>query len=911
MKFHTGTKEELLSRLGSDAKNGLTEEEAAARLGKYGPNKLKEGKKKTYLQRFLGQFADVMILILLAAAAVSFVIAVMEGETKGFFEPSLILLIVILNALMGVMQESRAEKALDALKNMSAPHAKVIRGGKEQIIDASGLAPGDIIRLEAGDFVPADARLIKSASLKSEESALTGESVPSEKDENVKVPDNAPLGDCANMVFSGCSITYGTATAVVTATGMDTEMGQIANLLEGAENAQTPLQAKLAQLGRYLGIMALVACAIIFVIGLVNGIPLLEIFMTAVSLAVSAIPEGIPAIVTIVLSIGVQRMVKKNALIRRLPAVETLGSASVICSDKTGTLTQNRMTLMKAYLDESTAAETGESEVPPLKSTATDARTPENMASKTRPPQSAAAGTERFEDIGTHNSEAVKKLLLYGTLCCDGSLSFQADEVTHIGDPTETSIVFAAWQNGMEKNTLLREYPRLAELPFDSDRKLMSTVHQIDGKYVVIVKGAFDVMASRCITGDLEAARTATEQMSADALRVLAIGYKEIDRLLQNPTSEELENGLTLMGLVGMIDPPRPEAKAAVETCKKAGIKPVMITGDHIVTASAIASELGILSKDDKAITGTELDTLTDGELDDAVEHIAVYARVSPENKIRIVKSWQRKGHVVSMTGDGVNDAPALKAADIGCAMGITGTDVAKGAADMTLTDDNFATIVDAVREGRGIYANIRKVVGFLLGTNIGEVVLVFISMLLWHKTPLLSMQLLWINLVTDSLPAIALGMEAVEADVMEQPPKPKNESIFAHGLGVRIVLQGFMFGILSLIAFKLGESSTGLLAGGQTMAFMVLALSQVIQAFNMRSDRSLFKIGLFGNRTLNLSALVSILMVALVLFTPVRIVFGLVLLPTKLYLLGLVLILVPMVIMEVSKACGLIKHQH
>ena len=911
MKFHTGTKEELLSRLGSDAKNGLTEEEAAARLGKYGPNKLKEGKKKTYLQRFLGQFADVMILILLAAAAVSFVIAVMEGETKGFFEPSLILLIVILNALMGVMQESRAEKALDALKNMSAPHAKVIRGGKEQIIDASGLAPGDVIRLEAGDFVPADARLIKSASLKSEESALTGESVPSEKDENVKVPDNAPLGDCANMVFSGCSITYGTATAVVTATGMDTEMGQIANLLEGAENAQTPLQAKLAQLGRYLGIMALVACAIIFVIGLVNGIPLLEIFMTAVSLAVSAIPEGIPAIVTIVLSIGVQRMVKKNALIRRLPAVETLGSASVICSDKTGTLTQNRMTLMKAYLDESTAAETGESEVPPLKSTATDARTPENMASKTRPPQSAAAGTGRFEDIGTHNSEAVKKLLLYGTLCCDGSLSFQADEVTHIGDPTETSIVFAAWQNGMEKNTLLREYPRLAELPFDSDRKLMSTVHQIDGKYVVIVKGAFDVMASRCITCDLEAARTATEQMSADALRVLAIGYKEIDRLLQNPTSEELENGLTLMGLVGMIDPPRPEAKAAVETCKKAGIKPVMITGDHIVTASAIASELGILSKDDKAITGTELDTLTDGELDDAVEHIAVYARVSPENKIRIVKSWQRKGHVVSMTGDGVNDAPALKAADIGCAMGITGTDVAKGAADMTLTDDNFATIVDAVREGRGIYANIRKVVGFLLGTNIGEVVLVFISMLLWHKTPLLSMQLLWINLVTDSLPAIALGMEAVEADVMEQPPKPKNESIFAHGLGVRIVLQGFMFGILSLIAFKLGESSTGLLAGGQTMAFMVLALSQVIQAFNMRSDRSLFKIGLFGNRTLNLSALVSILMVALVLFTPVRIVFGLVLLPTKLYLLGLVLILVPMVIMEVSKACGLIKHQH
>ncbi len=871
MHSHSENKESILSRLDSDAKNGLTEEQAAARLDKYGPNKLKEGKKKTNLQRFLGQFADVMILILLAAAFVSFVIAIMEGDLKGFFEPSLILLIVILNALMGVMQESRAEKALDALKNMSAPHAKVIRGGVERVMDAANLVPGDLIRLEAGDFVPADARLLHSASLKSEESALTGESVPSEKDADANVPDDAPLGDCDNMVFSGCSVTYGTATAVVTATGMDTQMGQIAGLLEGAENTQTPLQAKLAQLGKYLGIMALVACAIIFVIGLLNDIPLLEIFMTAVSLAVSAIPEGIPAIVTIVLSIGVQRMVKKNALIRRLPAVETLGSASVICSDKTGTLTQNRMTLVQAYLDESGLT----------------------------------------EKISGQNSDAVRKLLCYGTLCCDGSISIQGNEVTHVGDPTETSIVFAAWQNGMGKDDLLQKYPRLAELPFDSDRKLMSSVHRIDGKYTVIVKGAFDVMASRCIHGNLSLAKKVTEQMSADALRVLAISCKEIDHLPQNPTPEELEYGLTLMGLVGMIDPPRPEAKVAVATCRKAGIKPVMITGDHVVTASAIATELGILTENDRAITGTELDALTDEELDDAVAHIAVYARVSPENKIRIVKSWQRKGCVVSMTGDGVNDAPALKAADIGCAMGITGTDVAKGAADMTLTDDNFATIVDAVREGRGIYANIRKVVGFLLGTNIGEVVVVFTSMLLWHKTPLLSMQLLWVNLVTDSLPAIALGMEAVEADVMEQPPKPKNESIFAHGLGIRIVLQGFMFGILSLIAFKTGERETGLLAGGQTMAFMVLALSQVVQAFNMRSDHSLFKIGPFGNRTLNLSALVSILMVALVLFTPARIAFGLILLPMRLYLIGLGLILTPVVVMELSKACGLVRHQH
>ena len=544
-------------------------------------------------------------------------------------------------------------------------------------------------------------KLLKSVSLKSEESALTGESVPSEKDAEAEVAENAGVGDRSNMVFSGCSVTYGTATAVVTATGMNTEIGKIAGLLEGEEEGQTPLQQKLAQLGKYLGIVALAACAIIFVVGLMNGIDVLEIFMTAVSLAVSAIPEGLPAIVTIVLAIGVQRMVKKNALIRRLPAVETLGSASVICSDKTGTLTQNRMTLVKAYVD----------------------------------------GEPASEAISTSNSGEV------------------------------------------------------------------------------------------------------------------------------------------------------------------------MITGDHVVTASAIAKELGILEKGDKAITGAELDAMTEEQLDKEVEHISVYARVSPENKIRIVKAWQRKAQVVSMTGDGVNDAPALKAADIGCAMGITGTDVAKGAADMTLTDDNFATIVDAVREGRGIYANIKKVVGFLPGTNIGEVLTVFFAMLLWHKTPLLSMQLLWINLVTDSLPAIALGMEAVEKDVMDRKPKPKDEGIFAHGLGVRVVLQGVMFAILTLIGFVVGENVTGTLAGGQTLAFMVLSLSQVVQAFNMRSEHSLFKIGPFSNHKLNWAALASLAMVCLVLFTPVGIAFGLITLPWELYLLGLGLILVPLVVMEISKAIGLIKH--
>ena len=865
---HSSELTELLKSLGS-SENGIADNDAERLLEKDGKNKLREKKKKSTLQRFLEQFKDVMILILIAAAAVSFVIACIEGNPKEFFEPALILVIVVLNAVMGVVQESKAEKSLEALQSLSAPHARVIRGGREVVIDAAELVPGDIIKIEAGDFVPADARLIASSSLKSEESALTGESVPSEKDAHVTVAEDAPLGDRKNMVYSGCSISYGSGKAVVTGTGMNTEMGKIAGLLEGAGDGQTPLQKKLAQLGKYLGFVALGACAVIFVIGLINGLDPMELFMTAVSLAVSAIPEGLPAIVTVVLSIGVQRMVKRNAIIRRLPAVETLGSASVICSDKTGTLTQNRMTLVRGWCD----------------------------------------GSGISENISDNNGEEIRNLIKLGALCCDGSVVFGDDgTVKHIGDPTETSIVYAATRNGMHKDEINVECPRVFDLPFDSDRKLMTTVNKIKGKLTVITKGAFDVLIDRCISGDIERARAVCNEMSADALRVIAIATKEIDSLPERADSVSLENGLTLIGLVGMIDPPREEARDAVAVCKSAGIRPVMITGDHVITASAIAKDLGILNDGDEAITGRELQRLSDEELDARIRKISVYARVSPEDKIRIVKAWQKQGEVVSMTGDGVNDAPALKAADIGCAMGITGTDVAKGAADMTLTDDNFATIVEAVREGRSIYANIRKVVGYLLGTNIGEVFSVFTSMLLWHKTPLMSMQLLWINLVTDSLPAIALGMEPVEKDIMEQKPKPKNEGIFAHGLGIQVVLQGALFAALSLIGYYIGWKIIGGESAGQTMAFIILSMSQVLQAFNMRSGKSLFKIGPFTNKTLNLAALGSLLLTLLVVLTPVRIAFGLTLLEPMYYLIAFGLACVPTVFMELAKALRLIK---
>ncbi len=835
MIWYSSAPDQVMKELTTDLNSGLSEEEASERLKSFGQNKLDEKPPRTFLQRFSSQMKDVMVVILMIAAGVSLGISIYHAMTGGetdWVEPIVILLIVIINGVLGVVQESRAEAALEALKNLSAPSARVRRGGELKTIKSTELVPGDVIEIEAGDMVPADCRLIRSASFRSDESALTGESVPAEKDAAADVSKLAPLGDRINMAYAGCAVSYGRAKAVVVETGMNTEMGKIAQMLDNEDEAVTPLQIKLAHLGKMLGFLALGICAIILVIGLIYNKGLLEMFMTAVSLAVAAIPEGLPAIVTIVLAIGVQRLVANNAIVRRLPAVETLGSASVICSDKTGTLTQNRMTLMKVFTGKNT------------------------IAMSDSLPESATA------------------LIRLAALCTDGTVQMEEGVEKHIGDPTETAIVAAALKQGLSKDELNAEHPRVGEIPFDSDRKLMTTINLIENQKVVIVKGAPDILFSRCVWQDEEArkaAEQANEEMARDALRVLAVGYKTIEQIPAELLPEELENGLIFGGLVGMMDPPRPEVMDAIKECDTAGIRTVMITGDHVVTASAIARELGILSDDSQAITGTELAKLSDQELYDSIHHYRVYARVTPSDKIRIVKAWQQAGQVVAMTGDGVNDAPALKASDIGCAMGITGTDVAKGVADMTLTDDNFATIVTAVKEGRGIYDNIRKSVHFLLSCNLGEIVTVFIAMLVFKESPLLPIQLLWINLVTDSLPAIALGMEPVEYDIMKRRPRDKNESIFSHGLGLKAVLQGVMIGILTLIAYYIGsrvlENKSILL--GESMAFATLALAQLVHAFNIRSPHSLFKVGFHTNKYMIGAFFASLLLMLSVLFVP------------------------------------------
>lgn len=849
MIWYSESLENVTKELQTDLEKGLGSEQAAALLKEHGPNKLNEKPPRSFFQRFLDQMKDVMVIILIIAAAVSLGLSVYHTFTGGqgdWIEPIVIILIVVINGLLGVIQESKAEAALEALKNMSAPEAKVLRDGMLQSVKSTDLVPGDIVEFEAGDLVPADCRLLEAATLKCDEAALTGESVPVDKNPAAAIENIASLGDRVNMVYSGCAVSYGRGRAVVVETGMNTEMGKIATMLENEDEGVTPLQLKLAQLGKYLGFLALGICAVIFVVGLLDGLGVLEMFMTAVSLAVAAIPEGLPAIVTIVLAIGVQRMVAKNAIIRRLPAVETLGSASVICSDKTGTLTQNRMTLVRAY-----------------------------------------AG-DHLHDLDGEVPEGVRALIRLATLCTDGNVRVVDGTEKHIGDPTETAIVACALHLGMEKDALSEEHPRLGEIPFDSDRKLMTTINLIEGQNVVIVKGAPDILLQRCVSGHTEAAAAANEEMGRDALRVLAIGYKYIDDVPMECRPEELENGLTFVGLVGMIDPPRPEAMAAIKECDSAGIRTVMITGDHVVTASAIARELGILHDDSEAITGAQLAAMSDEELFANIRNYRVYARVTPTDKIRIVKAWQQAGEIVSMTGDGVNDAPALKAADIGCAMGITGTDVAKGAADMTLTDDNFATIVTAVKEGRGIYDNIRKAVHFLLSCNLGEIVTVFLAMIFpWRETPLMPIQLLWINLVTDSLPALALGMEPVEHDVMSRRPRRKDESIFAHGLGWMAGFQGLMIGLLTLIAYFIGSRvmaaapGTGLISMfmmptesanillGETMAFATLALSQLVHAFNIRSSHSLFRVGIHTNKYMVGAFFASLALMLVVLLIP------------------------------------------
>jgi len=878
MNWHSEPLEAVEKELAAELSSGLTEEEARARLGEYGPNKLSEKPSRTFPQRFIAQMKDVMIVILLAATAVSLAVNlyhVRRGEPAEWIEPIAIILIVLINAFLGVTQESRAEAALEALKKMTMPLAKVRRGGTVKTAAAPELVPGDVILLEAGDVVPADARVAEGASLKSDESALTGESVPAEKSAGAVFPEDAPLGDRANMLYAGCFITYGRGTALVTATGMSTEMGKIAALLEGEAETGTPLQLKLARLGKVLGFAALSICAMIFAIGVIAKLPMMNMFMTSVTLAVAAIPEGLPAIVTIVLAVGVRRMVARRAIIRRLPAVETLGGTSVICSDKTGTLTQNRMTLVRLWAEG----------------------------------RFFSLGEERGGEI----SGEARRLTAMGALCSDGVVETRDGQEHHIGDPTETAIVAAAMKLGERKEDLERDFPRVREIPFDSDRKLMTTVNREEDVYLVIVKGAPEEVFSRCAAGDVGAAARANEEMSAEALRVLAVGIKEISAPPEEFEPDELESGLTLLGLVGMIDPPRQEVMESIRECDRAGIRTVMITGDHVATASAIARGLGILREGAEALTGAELSALSDEELEVNIDRYRVYARVSPSDKIRIVKAWQKQGRVVAMTGDGVNDAPALKAADIGVAMGVSGTDVAKGAADMVLADDNFATIVEAVREGRGIYDNIRKAVRFLLSCNMGEIITVFFAMLLWKESPLLPIQLLWINLVTDSFPALALGMERAEPDIMNRGPRGKGESLFSGGVGAATVFQGMMFGVLTLFAYYIGSRAAPGNAGtplGKTMAFAVLAFSQLAHAMNVRSTHSLFKIGFFSNPHMIAACAFSLLLMLTALSAPfLRGAFGIVQMNGFELAVVAGLSLAPLALVEIGKAFGSRRH--
>ena len=869
--------EEVEKDLNTNLEKGLTTEEVKKRQEQYGYNQLKAKKKKPMIQRFLDQFKDFSIIVLIIAAIVSGAVGVAEGE--GITDTIIILIVVIVNAIIGVTQESKAEKSLEALQKLTDHASKVIRNGEIIVVPAKELVPGDIIVLDTGDYVPADVRIIEAVNLKSQEASLTGESVPVEK--NIEIIEDAEvgLGDRLNMLFSSSLITYGRGKGIVVETGMTTEVGKIAGMLELAEEQTTPLQEKLNKLGKTLGIVALAICVFIFIIGLIQGKEPIHMFMTAVSLAVAAIPEGLVAVSTIVLAIGVQKMVKKNAIVKRLPAVETLGSATVICSDKTGTLTQNKMTVEKIFINSQTK------------------------------------DLEEFKKDATN--EDIKKLVYANMLCNDTKIS---NDGTLTGDPTETALVDMAFKLDFDPSIYDR-MPRIEEVPFDSDRKLMTTVNEVNGKYIVYTKGGVDELLKRCktyleneeIKQDLdnysEVISKNNEKMAKEALRVLACAYKEIDH---KPTKTELENieeDLTFIGMVGMIDPPREGVKEAVKTCRRAGIKTVMITGDHIQTAKAIAKEIGIFRKGDLAIDGISLDKMSQEELNQNIMRYSVFARVSPENKVQIVKAFRSTGAVVAMTGDGVNDAPALKNADIGIAMGKGGTDVAKNAADMILVDDNFVTIVEAVKQGRNIFDNIKKAIHFLIATNIGEIVAIFVGLLLGIKSPLLAIQLLWINLVTDSFPAIALGLERAETDIMNRLPRNPKKSIFADGLWGKIITEGTMLGMLTLLAFSIGTKKYGVDVG-RTMAFLALGLLELIHAFNIKSEESIFKLNIFENKFLvGAFILGAILQIGVVIIGPIAQIFKLVQLNTVQWLYTIVISILPIFIVEIQKKLNSLKH--
>ena len=855
--WYHDSKEVVLRTLQTDAENGLSAQSAEEKLESYGKNELETQEQDSLFKRFLAQMKDPMIIVLLVAAVLSFV----ASGFKDWVDSVVILIIVIVNAVISISQEDSASKALEALRKMSAPLAKVVRDGKVQRIDTSLLVPGDIVELEAGDLVPADARILSAANFKADESAMTGESVPVSKENIDSLPENTSLADRLNMIISSTVITNGRATCVVVATGMETEVGRIANMLMDEDDNETPLQKKMTEISKVLSIICLGVCAVMFFVGILYKQPILDIFMTAVSLAVAAIPEGLAAIVTIVLALGVQRLVKRNAIVKKLPAVETLGSASVICTDKTGTLTQNKMTVV---------------------------------------------------DVWTETEETYDLALAIGCLCNDSTLTSNKDgSYTTIGDPTETAFVNIAYENKLDKNEMEKDMPRVAELPFDSKRKLMSTVHKLNDHYRVMVKGAPDVLLNRCSIDNTQAKIVTkhNEEMASEALRVLGVAYKDLDAEPTELTTENLESGLTFVGLIGMIDPPRPEVKQAVTECYGAGIRSVMITGDHKLTAVAIAKELDIFREGDMAYTGMDLDSISQEQLEKDIERFSVFARVSPEHKMRIVKAWQTRGKIVAMTGDGVNDAPALKVADIGCAMGITGTDVAKGASDMILTDDNFATIVHAVEQGRGIFANIKKSIQYLLSCNIGEIITIFIATAFnFHQMPLIPIQLLWLNLVTDSFPALALGMEPLEEGVMKQKPRDAKESVFNRKFVASMLFYGVLVGVVTLVAYYLGEYvlSDPLRADGtaNTMAFATLVFCELTRASGVRSEKlSIFQIGLFSNSAMNKAFILSLFLQLAVLLIPVlQPIFNVVPLTATEWLVVIVLSLMPLIISEISK---------